>query len=66
MKTGFEVEWNPEHDDLACQAIADCEATAPTTVSEAREQCPIHFVEGDDSHQDVRERYQELLDAQSK
>jgi hypothetical protein len=65
-KTGLTVEWEPEHDDLAYQAIVDCDATAPETVSEARDQCPIHFAEGDDSYRDVRERYQDLLSAQTQ
>jgi hypothetical protein len=62
--TGGTVKWQPENEQLAYEAIVNCSATAPETVTEAQNQCPIEITEGE--HVDIQSNYSDLLEASEK
>jgi hypothetical protein len=59
--TGGTVKWQPDDEQLAYEAIANCSATDPDTVSEAETQCPIK-IEADE-HTAIQTEYDALLSA---
>jgi hypothetical protein len=63
--SGHTVKWNPEHSDLAAQAMADVAGSGVSTATEARQKAKVDF--GEDAGglaQQVTERYQELVNQQ--
>jgi hypothetical protein len=57
--TGGTVKWQPENEQLAYEAIAQCSTTTPGTVSEAESQCPIEIKDGE--HAEIQSNYSNLL-----
>jgi len=55
--SGHIIEWDPEHEDEAVQAIIDVNGTGITDPDEARE---TYAEVDDDTAKRVRERYGEL------
>jgi hypothetical protein len=52
------VRWKPADAQLAYEAIVECSATDPTSVAEAKTQCPIEI--SDDEHADIQAIYADL------
>jgi hypothetical protein len=58
--TAGTVKWKPDDEQLAYEAIANCAATDPGTVPEAKNQCPIQIK--DDEHAAIQAEYAKLLE----
>jgi hypothetical protein len=59
--TGGIVKWQPDNEQLAYEAIVNCSATDPDTVTEAQNQCPIEIT--DDEHTAIQAEYASLVSA---
>lgn len=55
------VEWNPDNDSIAYQAIIESEHTDISSISDAKEVCPIEVTY--QQAQDINQLYRELLEA---
>lgn len=58
---GVSVEWNPEDEDLAAQAMANVTGSPPQTPEQARENAAVDLGEKRDTARKVREEHARLL-----
>jgi len=57
-KFTHQVDWNPDNDSVAYQAIVDSQHTDISSISEAKEVCPIEVTY--EESQDINQLYHEL------
>ncbi|NEU57111.1 hypothetical protein [Halorussus sp. MSC15.2] len=59
--SGHEIEWEPEDDAIAAQALAEVEETGVVAKSQAEEDA-VDIGDDHELAQQVQERYQQLLE----
>lgn len=57
----YRVEWNPDNESIAYQAIVESQYTDISSISEAKENCPIEVTY--EEAQYISQLYRELLEA---
>jgi len=55
------VDWNPDNETIARQAIVESQHTDISSIDEAKEKCPIEVTHQEG--QDINQLYRELLEA---
>lgn len=60
-KYSHRVNWNPDNESIAYQAIVESQYTDISSISEAKEKCPIEVT--NQEGQDINQLYRELLKA---
>jgi hypothetical protein len=59
--SGHEIEWDPEDEDAAAQAMVDTDGTGVSVVSEARSGRAADLGDDEATARQVRERYQAIV-----
>lgn len=59
--SGHEIEWDPEDEDAAAQAMVDIDGTGVSVVSEARSGRAADLGDDEAVARQVRERYREIV-----
>jgi len=55
------VNWDPDNDSIAYQTMVESQHTDISSISEAKEVCPIEVTH--EESQDINQLYRELLEA---
>lgn len=58
IKDGYRIDWEPQDESMGYKAVVMADVTDVTTVSEAKQKCPIELTTGE--HHEIQNIYKKL------